>query len=132
MVSKFGMVIKSRNGVEKRRLILDATEPGVTVCAKKNQRIPSVVDVVLDSLALGQGGRRQGGGEALVLDFADAFWTLPLRGSERRFFVGKLRGTCYVRRRLALARAARRWPGAALQPSWRGWRRRCSRRAGPD
>ncbi|CAK0818485.1 unnamed protein product, partial [Prorocentrum cordatum] len=37
----------------------------------------------------------------LVLDIADAFWTLGLRPSERKFFAGKLRGKCYISHRLA-------------------------------
>ena len=37
----------------------------------------------------------------VVLDVVDAFWTLGLRRSERKFFVGKLGSRYYVYRRLA-------------------------------
>jgi hypothetical protein len=39
--------------------------------------------------------------EWLVLDISDAFWTLGLCPKERRFFVGKLRGSYLVYKRLA-------------------------------
>ena len=52
--------------------------------------------MVFDALTLGCEGEAV---EALVLDVSDAFWTLPLRTRERRYFVGKLRGHffCYLR-----------------------------------
>ena len=34
--------------------------------------------------------------EALVLDFCDAFWNVPLLPSERRYFASKFRGKIYV------------------------------------
>ena len=66
----------------------------------KTQRIvlPHVLDVVFDALSLGGDGRPV---EALVLDVSDAFWTLPLRARERRYFVGNLRGCYYCYLRLA-------------------------------
>ena len=84
----------------KRRLILDSRESGVTQVARKNRRIvlPSVNELVFDGLA---GLRTRQEIEFLVLDISDAFWTLPLRQRERKYFVGRLRGTFYVFRRLA-------------------------------
>ena len=54
---------------------------------KENKRIilPHVLDVVYDALSLGGDGSPV---DALVLDVSDAFWTLPLRARECRYFVG--------------------------------------------
>jgi hypothetical protein len=45
VISKFGMIVKEKQGKSKRRLILDAKESGVTQCGRKNERImlPSVI-----------------------------------------------------------------------------------------
>lgn len=103
VVSKFGMIIKERGGRIKRRLILDSKESGVTQCARKNQRIllPSVISLVFDILAIGGKARSPQSIELLVLDVTDAFWTLPLRPKERKYFVGKLRGLYFVYQQLA-------------------------------
>ena len=103
VVSKFGMITKSKHGKTKRRLILDSKESGVTRCGRKNQRImlPCIVDVVLDTLSAHAAYSDASLIEWMVLDIVDAFWTLGLRPSERRFFVGKLRGLYYVYNRLA-------------------------------
>ena len=103
VVSKFGLVIKEKNGKTKRRLILDSKESGVTQCAKKNQRIllPTVISLVFDLLAIGHKMAPGTNMEILVLDISDAFWTLGLRPSERKFFVGRLRGKFFVHMRLA-------------------------------
>ena len=72
----------------------------MTPCARKNQRImlPGINDMVFDSLDL---LATQQEVSAFVLDVADAFWSLPLRRKERRFFIGRLRGVYYAFRRLA-------------------------------
>lgn len=100
VISKFGQVVKEKDGITKRRTILDAKESGVTACARKNQRIvlPSVNDLVFDALDL---LATKADVEALVLDVTDAFWSLGLRRRERRFFIGKLRGVFYAFLRLA-------------------------------
>jgi hypothetical protein len=103
VVSKFGMIVKTKAGKTKRRLILDAKESGVTQCGRKNERIvlPSVIDFVFDTLDLHRNCDDFELLEWMVLDVTDAFWTLSLRKSERRFFVGKLRGMYFVYNRLA-------------------------------
>lgn len=101
IVSKFGQIIKIRdNGDVKRRLILDSKESGITPCARKNERIilPNVSDLIYDTLDTMARGLPA---LWMVLDVSDAFWSLPLRASERRFFVGKMRGKYYIFRRLA-------------------------------
>ena len=103
VVSKFGMIVKEKHGVTKRRLILDAKESGVTECGRKNQRImlPHVINLVYDVLSSHAACQDADLIEWLVLDITDAFWTLGLRASERRFFVGKLRGLYFLYNRLA-------------------------------
>ena len=46
-------------------------------------------------------GTADWGLEFVVLDFTDAFWTLPLSIFERKFFVSRLRGSYFAYRRLA-------------------------------
>ena len=108
VVSKFGMVVKVKDGRTKRRLILDAKESGVTACARKNQRIllPTCVDLIhsclrQQALWARHGGAAAAGQRLLVLDVKDAFWTLPCKAEERRFLVGKHRGVYFVYLRLA-------------------------------
>jgi hypothetical protein len=103
IISKFGMIVKVKQGKVKRRLILDAKESGVTRCGRKNERImlPSVINLVFDALSTHAGCQDPSLLEWLVLDISDAFWTLGLRPRERRFFVGKLRGAYFVYNRLA-------------------------------
>ena len=61
---------------------------------------PRSADVINDILELGTSvsGDQT---ELFVLDFVDAFWQVPLRHCERRFFVGKLRGQYVVYLRTA-------------------------------
>jgi len=108
VVSKFGQIVKIKNGKTKRRLILDSKESIVTQCARKNQRIilPRVTDLVFNALHVGAAG---GQVEILVLDVSDAFWTLGLRREEMKFFVGKLGGRYY-----GYLRLAQRFRGAPL------------------
>ncbi len=60
--------------------------------------LPKVTDVVYDILdVLAKDELLSGEGiDLLVLDFVDAFWNIPLAVEERRFFVGRLRGTLCV------------------------------------
>ena len=85
----------------KRRLILDSKESGVSAGSAHPQRIVlpdltdlvrNVVDVTLASCDPPQ---------VAILDFVDAFWNLGLYPSERKYFVGKLRGHYFVFLRLA-------------------------------
>lgn len=99
-ISKFGQVIRERDGKTKRRLILDSKESGITRCARKHQRIvlPTVNDYIFDALDMMAAGMPT---EGLIMDVTDAFWSLPLRKGERKFFCGKLRGQYYLYLRLA-------------------------------
>ena len=86
---------KMRAGKVKKRLILDTKTSGVSTSASKMERVilPKLLDVVFDCLHLLAAG---GDLEYLVLDFANAFWHLPLAVSERKWFVSRLRGYYFV------------------------------------
>ena len=82
---------KVKDGVEKKRTILDAKSSGVTECSRKMYRAlyPRSTDVINDVLELAsQFGASNT--ELFVLDFVDAFWQVPLRHCERKFFTGNL------------------------------------------
>lgn len=109
VVSKPGMIVKTRFGKTERRLILDSKESNLTQCAHKNQRIivPSVIDLITD-INRGRSSPTDVAQDSavndiewLVLDVSDAFWTLGLLGAERLLFVGKPTGQFYIYRRLA-------------------------------
>ena len=58
ILSKFGLVVKTRNGITKKRLILDAKASGISEIASKKERIllPRILDVahnILNLQALG-------------------------------------------------------------------------------
>ena len=107
VLSKFGMIVKNKNGVIKKRIILDGKQSKVTKCATKRERVilPRVLDVVHDALHMMADHSRWAASdwdlEFVVLDFTDAFWTLPLSIFERKFFVSRLRGVYFAYRRLA-------------------------------
>ena len=93
LTSKLAMVTKVRpDGTTKRRLILDCRESGANLLAQKGGRVqlPRPTDLVDDALFLLS--RAEGEEvEALVLDFKDWFYSVPLQHSERRFFTAAFR-----------------------------------------
>jgi len=93
--SKFGMVTKIKANGIKKRLILDAKVSGVSGAASKLERIilPRLLDVAHNVLHLQAEGRTV---ELFILDFADAFWLLPLAPCERKWFTARLRGKHFV------------------------------------
>ena len=66
-------------------------------------------DLVFDSLHI---LRRHGAVVWWILDIVDAFWTLPTRPDEMRFFCGRLRGTYYLFLRIAQGSRGAPWRGA--------------------
>ena len=89
----------------KRRIIVDSKENGITAATRRDHKtvLPRITDVVDDAMVLMREGRTRFAKfrtatqlEALVLDFVEAFWQLPLRPEERRFFCAKIRGYFYV------------------------------------
>ena len=87
ILSKFGLILKTRNGVTKARLILDTKESGIKLATGQWHRIvlPRLFDAILQLLALLAmlpGGASKdalsAAVEAFVLDFSDAYYQIPL------------------------------------------------------
>lgn len=96
VLSKFGLVIKERAGVVRKRLILDAKASGISEVASKKERIllPRILDVAHNVLNLQAVGPEDV--ELFILDFSDAFWLLPLPPEERKWFTSSLRGKYFA------------------------------------
>ena len=110
ILSKIGMIIKATGGKVKKRLIVDSKQSGVAKAAFKPERIvlPRLSDVVEDALFQLREARSRAGThslEWLVLDFASAFFTVPLAPEEQRFFVIHLRSRFFIFRVLAMGAA---------------------------
>ena len=73
----------------KVRIILDCKKSGVSLAAARSHRspLPRVLDAVRAALGQMPLGPEEGF-DQLVADIVDAFWLIPLRHSERKFFVG--------------------------------------------
>ena len=116
ILSKLGLIIKERNGVQKARMILDTKESGVGRLSGKYQRVilPRLFDAIIRLLFLMScmEGEATHAVLAFVLDFTQAFWQIPIRPEERKYYCATaiLRGK---RRFLAYLRAAQ---GSAMAP----------------
>jgi hypothetical protein len=89
VLSKLGLIIKTRNGKTKARMILDTKASGIKYVTGKSQRVilPRLFDAVLRLLGLMSSAQKVGGEvSAFVLDFSDAFWQIPIAEDELRFF----------------------------------------------
>ena len=108
VLSKIGLIVKMRAGKMKKRIVLDAKRSGISGSSTKLERVilPRATDPAWDMLDLmSKDGHAAYSSdddyEWLVLDFADAFWMIPLLERERRFFVAKFRGRYLVFLRVA-------------------------------
>ena len=109
-LSKLGCIVKERKNPEtgevttKTRIILDCKQSMVSKYAARSYKsaLPRVSDAVacllklLSSVAPGQGNVTM-----YIADVMDAFWLIPLKQEERRYFAAKLRGKIYVFHRTA-------------------------------
>ena len=94
VLSKLGLILKTRNNITKARLILDTKESGIKLATSQWHRVilPRLYDAILQLpalLALPDGSEKEtiaASVEALVLDFSDAYWQIPIRKEEQRFF----------------------------------------------
>ena len=106
-LSRYAIVTRVKGGKVKNRVILDIKQSGVRAVTRRGFRVllPRTIDAVNGDLELLglclHANSVEIGVEMLVLDFIDAFWQLPLRHDERRFFAGRVRGWYYVYRRTA-------------------------------
>ena len=88
ILNKIGLIVKTRNGIRKVRMILDTKVSGLKACSLKSQRVvlPRLLDAIVQAMH-GYAACSEGEGmDWFVLDFSDAFWQVPLEPEERRFF----------------------------------------------
>jgi len=93
VISDVHVITKIRNGNAKHRIILNCKKAGLTRSSQRSERsiLPRVTDAVADVMDLSLANTV--GGFLLqigVLDFADAFWLIPLHRRERRFFTTRI------------------------------------------
>ena len=98
VLSKIAVIDKIRNGKRKTRIVVDSKRSLVSRATRRYERaiLPRVTDTVDDQLQLLDLAREGEELEFMVADFKDAFFILPLRPEERRFFVVQHRGRYYV------------------------------------
>ena len=94
VLSRFGLIVKTKNGKTKRRIILDCKQSGLSKKTRRRFRIvlPRLTDAVRDILILMIEQLPEEKIEEFILDFSDAFWAVPLSKPERCWFVGRVRG----------------------------------------
>jgi hypothetical protein len=102
VLSKLGCVKKTRGGKTKSRLVIDTKQSKVTAATKRFERslLPRALDVTHDVLDLMATAKKMGLPthliEFLIADFKDAFFILPNKRSERKWFVVFFRGAYYI------------------------------------
>jgi hypothetical protein len=113
VLSKFAVLERIRKGKVKRRVILDIKESGIRASTKRGYRIllPRTIDAINGTLSLlslvfgadeaTEWEEEEADVEYLVLDYVNAFWQIPLRPDERRFFSGRVRNRWYTYKRCA-------------------------------
>lgn len=103
VLSRFGLVVRTKMGKTKKRLILDVKQSQVKYSTRRTHRVPLPrgTDVAIDALESARELASEEALEFMVLDFKEAFWNVPLAKAERRFFVGRHRGKFYVFMRAA-------------------------------
>ena len=103
VLSRFGCIVRIKDGRTKKRIILDLKQSKVTSGTRKRWRVmlPRLVDLIADIVDMSCDLADDEDIAVMVLDFVDAFWNIPLAFGERRFFVGKVRGILYVYTRSA-------------------------------
>jgi len=93
VISDVHVITKVRAGRTKHRIILNCRKAGLTRSSQRAERsiLPRVTDAVADVMGL---SLNESLGALLiqlgVLDFADAFWLIPLHRRERRYFTTKI------------------------------------------
>ena len=90
-LTKLACIIKIKDGKEKVRLVVDMRRSGINGLMALRERVilPRVSDVAESVHALFLKNNRSPNCEFFISDFKDAFYTLPLRTSERKYAVVK-------------------------------------------
>ena len=85
VLSRLGLIVKTRAGKTKKRTILDSKQSRVKHASSKSERIvlPRVRDVINAALHLSSICDYSESVSFLVLGFTEAFWKIPLAPSER-------------------------------------------------
>ena len=104
VLSKLGCIKKTKYNADtktysaKHRIILDCKESQVSKVATRTHKslLPRISDAVQSSLILMADLKQDEVMSMLITDVVDAFWLVPLRHEERRFFCAKLRGKFYA------------------------------------
>ena len=98
VLSRFGLIVRNKDGKIKKRIILDEKQSGVTGSTRRTHRLllPRGSDVTDDNLELSHDLGADEEVEQMVLDVRNAFWLVPNKPSERRFCVGMVRGKYVV------------------------------------
>ena len=106
VVSKLFVQVQVKGDTVKNRVLMDCKRSLVSASSQKGERVflPRTVDCIFDTLEVmrhSPGGPSGKDTEFLVLDIADAFWSIPLHPDERRYFVCHVDNTYYVLMRTA-------------------------------
>ena len=103
VTSKLALITTEKEGVLKHRLILDCRVSGANDAARRCERIllPKAWDIVASTMELKKKATRGEVIELMVLDFADAFYMLPLLPREKKYFVAHFQGEFYLWDRIA-------------------------------
>ena len=103
ILNKIGCVTKIRAGVRKDRVILDAKQSRVSKVAglPKRVELPRMVDIIFEALELMADLTGDEALEAFILDFSNAYWTMPLHRREWRYFCAKWKGFYFWWKRTA-------------------------------
>lgn len=108
-LSKLGCIVKEKVNVEtgkvskKTRIILDCKQSQVSRVAQRTHKsaLPRATDAVRSALYLLGDVRRGESLQFYIADIADAFWLVPLRPEERRYFAAQYGRKTYVFTRTA-------------------------------
>ena len=117
VLSKLGCIVKEKYNAgagrttKKVRIILDCKQSLVSKFASRHHKsvLPRVTDAVQAALKQANNCIHEEGVSLFIADVSDAFWLVPLRQSERRFFVARLGGRYFI-----FLRAAQGSRGAPL------------------
>ena len=109
ILSKLGCIVKTKTNpvtgisTKKSRIILDCRRSSVSKVAHRTHKsvLPRVSDAIQSTLALMGDCRGDETVTFLIADIVDAFWLIPLKKCERRFFTARLRGVYYSFERTA-------------------------------
>ena len=108
-LSKLGCIVKTKTNpvtgifTKKSRIILDCRRSSVSKVAHRTHKsvLPRVSDAIQSTLALMGDCRGDETVTFLIADIVDAFWLIPLKKCERRFFTARLKGVYYSFERTA-------------------------------